>query len=60
MAKRYQPKSKTNKIIRVVEYDDATAIWTYDYSFTKNGPVSIEIKYKNETSSKRKTKKRVT
>lgn len=42
-----------------MEYDDATAIWTYDYSFTKNGPVSIEIKYKNETSSKRKTKKRV-
>jgi hypothetical protein len=44
----------------VFEYDEATTIWTYDYSVTKNGPVSVEVKYKNEPKAKkRKTKKQV-
>jgi hypothetical protein len=60
MAKKSQPTSSNSKFIRVFEYDEATTIWTYDYSVTKNGPVSVEVKYKNEPKAKkRKTKKQV-
>ena len=54
MAKKSQPTSNS-KFTRVFEYDHAIAVWTYDHSITKNGPVSVEITYKGE--KKRKTKK---
>ena len=60
MAKKSQPISNkiSNKFTRVFEYDEATTTWTYDYSVRKNGPVSVEVKYKNEsTVKKRKPKK---
>ncbi len=56
MAKKSQPTSNS-KFIRVFEYDHAIAVWTYDYSVTRNGPVSVEITYKDE--KKRKTKSKV-
>ncbi len=60
MAKKSQPISNNRKFTRVFEYDHAIAVWTYDYSITKNGPVSVEVNYKNEQSkTKRKTKKQV-
>lgn len=59
MAKKSQQVS-SNKFKRVFEYDHATTVWTYDYSVTKNGPISVEVFYKNDASSKkRKTKKQV-
>jgi len=59
MAKKSQQQSST-KIKRVFEYDHATTVWTYDYSVRKNGPISVEVFYKNDTNiKKRKTKKQV-
>ncbi len=49
------------KFTRVYEDEDAKTVWTYDYSVTKTGPVSVEITYKNlprATSKKKVTKKK--
>ena len=45
------------KFTRVYEDEDSKSTWTYDYSKTKYGPVSVEITYKNLPSTKTKTKK---
>ena len=42
----------------VYEDEDHRSTWSYDYSKTRNGPVSVEIHYKNEPVKKaKKTKK---
>lgn len=53
MAKKPLPQ----KIVRIFEHDEATCVWTYDYSITKNSPISVEIKYKKDPAKKLKTKK---
>lgn len=41
----------------VYEDEDHRSIWSYDHSKTRNGPVSVEIQYKNEPVKVKKTKK---
>ncbi len=50
------------RFTRVYEDEDAKTVWTYDYSVTKTGPVSVEITYKNlprATTKKKTAKKKV-
>lgn len=37
---------KPLKFERIYEDEETISIWKYDYSITRNGPVSVEIKYK--------------
>lgn len=39
--------SKPTKRVSIYEDDDRTTIWTYDYSITTKGPISVEVKYKS-------------
>jgi hypothetical protein len=45
------------KFTRIYEDEDTKTVWTYDYSVTKTGPVSVEITYKNLPKVERKKKK---
>jgi hypothetical protein len=47
--------------VTIFEDEEIKSIWTYDYSVTRSGPISVEIIYKNEpemVTKKRKTKKK--
>ena len=35
------------KFQRVYEHEDTTEIWSFDTDRFKNGPISVDIKYKN-------------
>ena len=35
------------KFQRVYEHEDTTETWTFDTDKFRNGPISVEIKYKN-------------
>ena len=41
-----QKTEKVNKFERVYEDEYCTSIWKYDSNVTKNGPVSVEHKWK--------------
>jgi len=46
----------TEKFQRIYEDDVCKQIWTYDYSITQSGPVSVETKWKlAEMNTKKKT-----
>jgi hypothetical protein len=48
------------KVVRIYEDADHKSIWTYDYSISRFGPISVEQVYKNEpaTVKKKKSKKK--
>ena len=54
-----QKTEKVNKFERVYEDEYCTSIWKYDSNVTKNGPVSVEHKWKKgfdvPVSTKKKT-----
>ena len=35
------------KFQRIYEHEDTTETWTFDTDKFRNGPISVEIKYKN-------------
>ena len=35
------------KYQRTYEHEDSTEVWTYDTDKFRNGPISVEIKYKD-------------
>jgi hypothetical protein len=45
--------SKKEQYQQIYEDDEAVTIWTYDLTKFKNGPISVEIKYKNEPEKKK-------
>jgi len=45
--------SDKTKFTRTYETEDTIAVWTYDLDRFKNGPISVDIKYKNEPVKKR-------
>ena len=52
-----------NKIQRKYEDEETISIWTYDLDKFKNGPISVEIKYKydpvkKETNREKYSKKK--
>jgi hypothetical protein len=40
-------------VTRVYEDEETISTWTYDLDKFKNGPISVDIKYKNEPVKKR-------
>lgn len=56
MAKK-QEVNAPRKFVVVYDDEDHKSTWTYDYSKTRNGPVSVEIHYKNEPAKVKKTRK---
>jgi len=44
--------SKKEQYQQVYEDDEAVTIWTYDLTKFKNGPISVEIKYKHPPEKK--------
>ena len=53
-----QKPEKVTKFERVYEDEYCTSIWKYDSSVTKNGPVSVEHKWKKGFDSPVSTKKK--
>jgi hypothetical protein len=47
--------SESLKFERVYETEYSKSVWKYDYSITKNGPVSVSITYKKDISEKKQT-----
>jgi hypothetical protein len=45
-----------NKYTRVYEDDESITTWTYNLDVFSNGPISVEIKTKNEQTNGKKTK----
>ena len=44
--------SDKTKFQRTYETEDTTSVWTYDLDKFKNGPISVEIKYKYDPVKK--------
>ena len=44
------------RIVRIYEDADHKSIWTYDYSISRFGPISVEQVYKNEPAIVKKKK----
>ena len=44
--------SDKTKFTRTYETEDTIAVWTYDLDKFKNGPISVEIKYKYDPVKK--------
>jgi len=44
------------KFIRVYEDEHEKITWSYDLDYYNNGPISVEIKYKNEQTNGKKNK----
>lgn len=42
--------SENQKFERVYEDENSKSVWKYDYSVTRNGPVSVTITYKKTDS----------
>lgn len=56
-----KPVAQQELKVYTYEDDETKSIWTYDYSIMSNGPISVEIIYKNEPEvvpKKKKTKKK--
>ena len=51
--------STMNKITRKYEDEDTISIWTYDTDKFKNGPISVEIKYKHPPEKKQTNRERL-
>jgi len=50
------PKASENlKFERVYETEYTKSVWKYDYSITKNGPVSVSISHKKDFVDKKQT-----
>jgi hypothetical protein len=47
------------KYIRTYEHDDTTEVWTFDTDKFRNGPISVEIKYKDGADKPKNWNKRV-
>ena len=41
------PQESPRKYTKVYEYEDSTETWMYDLDKRPNGPLSVDIKYKN-------------
>ena len=50
------PPENPNKYTRIYEDDTSITTWTYDLDIFTNGPISIEIKTKNEQINGKKIK----
>ena len=59
MSAKKKEEVSSQKFTRVYEDEDSKSTWTYDYSKTKYGPVSVEITYKNLPTTKTKKTKKV-
>ena len=46
------PKESPRKYTRIFEYEDLTEVWTYDLDKRPNGPILVDIKYKNGVDKK--------
>lgn len=44
--------SDKTKFTRTYETDETIAVWTYDLDKFKNGPISVDIKYKYDPDRK--------
>lgn len=51
--------SKKEQYQQVYEDDEAVTVWTYDLTKFKNGPISVEIKYKNPPEKKQTNRERL-
>jgi hypothetical protein len=40
------------KFTRIYEHEDTTETWTFDTDKFRNGPISVDIKYKNGADKK--------
>ena len=49
--------SENTKFERIYEDENSKSVWRYDYSITKNGPVSVSVTYKYDISQKKTTMK---
>jgi hypothetical protein len=46
-----------SKFTRIYEDEHEKIIWTYDLGYHNHGPISVEIKYKNEQQTNGKKNK---
>jgi hypothetical protein len=46
------------KFQRIYEHEDSTEVWTYDTDKFRNGPISVEIKYKEGADKPKNWNKR--
>lgn len=46
------------KYQRTYEHEDSTEVWTYDTDKFRNGPISVEIKYKDGADKPKNWNKR--
>jgi len=46
------------KYQRTYEHEDSTEVWTYDTDKFRNGPISVEIKYKEGADKPKNWNKR--
>ena len=49
--------AENTKFERIYEDENSKSVWRYDYSITKNGPVSVSVTYKYYISQKKTTMK---
>ena len=49
--------AENTKFERIYEDENSKSVWRYDYSITKNGPVSVSVTYKYDISQKKRTMK---
>jgi hypothetical protein len=47
------------KYIRTYEHDDTTEVWTFDTDKFRNGPISVDIKYKDGADNQKNWNKRI-
>ena len=50
------PLENPNKYTRIYEDEESIVTWTYNLNIFSNGPISVEIKYKNEQTNGKKNK----
>jgi hypothetical protein len=50
------PLENPNKYTRIYEDDESITTWTYNLDIFSNGPISVEIKTKNEQTNGKKAK----
>ena len=49
--------AENTKFERIYEDENSKSVWRYDYSITKNRPVSVSVTYKYDISQKKTTMK---
>ena len=50
------PSENPNKYTRIYEDEESIVTWTYNLNIFSNGPISVEIKYKNEQTTENRNK----